>query len=79
MIVGVPTPASKLRSKISLMVQAEPRIMKAAPKNLSISVQNVVKSKLVWYAPIVKPHAVFGAKSDASKTEKTRVYRTART
>jgi hypothetical protein len=41
------------------MVQAEPRTMNAAIKNLNISVQNVVKSKLVWYAAIVKPHADF--------------------
>jgi hypothetical protein len=48
------------------MVQAEPRTMNAAIKNLNISAQNVVKSKLVWYAAIVKPHADFSGKSDAS-------------
>jgi hypothetical protein len=34
-----PTPASKLRSKISLMVQAEPRTINEAIKNLNISIQ----------------------------------------
>src|SRR6266702_480268 len=68
--LNVPTPASKSRSKMSLMVQAEPRTMSAAIKNLNISVQNVVKSKLVLYAAIVKPHADFIGKSDASKIDK---------
>ena len=33
---GSPTPASKLRSKISLMVQADPRTIKEAIKYLNI-------------------------------------------
>jgi len=41
-------------------VQAEPRTMNAAIKNLNISVQNVCKSKLVWYAAMVRPQANFG-------------------
>ena len=56
---NAPTPASKLRSKISLIVHAEPRTINAAIKNLNISVQKVCKSKLVWYAAIVKPQANF--------------------
>jgi len=44
---GSPTPASKLRSKISLMVQADPRTIKEAIKYLNISIQKVCKSKLV--------------------------------
>ena len=52
------------------MVQAEPRTMNAAIKNLNISVKNVVKSKLVWYAAIVKPHAGFSGQSDASTMDK---------
>lgn len=51
------------------MVQADPRTMNAAIKNLNISVQNVVKSKFVWYAAIVKPHADFSGKSDASNID----------
>jgi hypothetical protein len=54
-----PTPASKSRSKISLMVQAEPRTRIEAIKNLNISVQKVCKSKLVWYAAMVRPQADF--------------------
>jgi len=59
MRMNAPTPASKLRSKISLIVQAEPRTINAAIKNLNISIQKVCKSKLVWYAAMVKPQANF--------------------
>jgi hypothetical protein len=59
MRMNAPTPASKLRSKISLIVQAEPRTINAAIKNLNISVQKVCKSRLVWYAAMVKPQANF--------------------
>ena len=65
--MGVPTPASKFRSKISLIVQAEPRTINAAIKNLNISVQKVVKSRLVWYAAMVKPQAMFGCESRTCK------------
>ena len=65
--MGVPTPASKLRSKMSLIVQAEPRTINAATKNLNISVQKVVKSRLVWYAAMVKPQAMIGCESRTCK------------
>ena len=58
--MDTPTPASKSRSKMSLMVQAEPRTMTDRIKYLNISIQKVCKSKLVWYAAKVRPQASFG-------------------
>jgi hypothetical protein len=61
------------------MVQAEPRTINAAIKNLNISVQKVVKSKLVWYAAMVKPQAKFGVLVRHLKASNVGAYRMART